>query len=255
MTMDFDRMPAPVDDAQLGRLAGGSVTEGREGLVVPREAVSGFAHRLRSLLTCVGAAAEYPLLQGDDPEVGTEMLTMIVEQVNKIHALLDDFLVVVEDHGRTPAQQEVDLNVLARQVVRALAAEAQTVGAWLVLDATEPVPAVWGDTQALHQALTGSVRFMLCVARRGERVVIALTGPQGGDSGAALGVTVSLQADADTAARRARALVQGDLTLDAVRRIIEAHGGDLQVLTEAPGLHWSLPAQPVRFWSAAALAR
>lgn len=234
---------------------GGHGRPQHELLAVSRDAVRDFSHRLRSLATCAGAAAQYLQHDGDGPEVEAEMLALIAEQTGKIHALLDDFLVVVESRGGPENPQAVDLNALARRVVRALAAEAQMAGAWLVLDAAGPVPAVCGDPRALRQALVGAVRTMLMLGRPGERVVIALSAPASSRACPHLTLTVSLQADRGRPERRGAALDRGDLTLAAACRIIEGHGGRVQLLEDGPGLRATLPAQPAPLLPAAALLR
>lgn len=251
---DVDRTSAYNDGDRDAVMASGLEMADDEALMVARDTLHAFSHRLRSLLTCVGAAAEYMLHNDDGPEINGEMLQIVAEQANRIHALLDDFLVVVGERG-TAADQQVDLDALSRQVVRALAAEAQAAGAWLVLDTAAPVPVVAGDQQALRQALIGAVRSVVAVCRRGERVVIALECADGDAGTAPLVLTVSLHTNGVGCARRAQALSRRNLTLDAVRRIIESHGGDLEILAERPGVRWSLPTSAAPVWPAAALSR
>ncbi|MGD9497264.1 MAG: sensor histidine kinase [Armatimonadota bacterium] len=227
-----------------------------EMLMVRRGTVQAFAHRLRSLLTAAGAAADY-LLQGDasaeggrGPSVEREMLSIIAEQTDRIHALLDDFMVVVSEPVRAETNLPVDLYATARQVVRELAAEAQSMGAWLVLDAGAALPPVLGDRRALHQAVAAALRSIMHVARPGERVVVRL-GMRNRGACPVVEMTVGLHSRDRDLGERAGALRADDLSLTAVRRICERHGGEMAMLRDEPGVVCTLPAAPTHLYTAA----
>lgn len=255
MTTDIDCPQSPRDRHGSPGTPAPCADPSRETLVVERATLRVFAHRVRALLAGVGAAADFLQRNHAGPHVETELLAVMNEQAARIGVLLDDFLVVVEGLPHATEQREVDLEAVARRVVRALAAEAQSRRAWLVLDAAAPVPPVWGDPSALHQALMGAVRSLLAVCRPGERVVITLEHAHWLDARPALTLTVSVGAEHGDLTRRARSLARSDLTIEAVRRIIESHGGDLEILPERPGLRWSLPVRPAPVRPAAALSR
>lgn len=254
MTIDIDCPQPPRDRHGSPGTPPPCADPSRETLVVERATLRVFAHRLRALLAGVGAAADFLQRNHAGPHVETELLAVMNEQAARIGVLLDDFLVVVEGLPHATEQREVDLEAVARRVVRGLAAEAQSRGAWLVLDAAAPVPPVAGDPGALHQALVGAVRSLLALCRPGERVIIALECVHG-DAGPAVRLTVSVGADDGDLAPRAGSMARRDLSIDAARCIIEGHGGVFTLLADRPGLSWALPARPTPLWPAAALLR
>ncbi len=214
-----------------------------EVVTVSRKALALFSHRLRSLLTCVGAASDYMLENEMERSVQTEMLSIISDQASRIDGLLDDFLVVAsEDGGSGAARSVVDLYTVARQVVRELAREAQCTGAWLVLDAAGMVQPVLGEGRHLRQVVIGVMRSVLVLARPGERVVAQLADVGGAP---AVELAVYVRSQDDRLADRARALTFDDLSLEAARRICEDHGGRCQLMTDRPGAVCRLPAAPL----------
>ncbi len=114
-TWEHDEAGAPGGAAKMV----GAAQRG-DRLVVSRETIRSFSHRLRSMLTSVGAAAEYMLYSDIGPDVQTEMLGIVAEQTNRIHGLLDDLMVVVADPAEPDTGSLVDLHTMARRVVREL---------------------------------------------------------------------------------------------------------------------------------------
>ncbi|MEA3403708.1 MAG: hypothetical protein U9R79_20905 [Armatimonadota bacterium] len=221
-----------------------------------------FAHQLRSLLTSVGAAAEYMLQNDLDAGARTELLTMIAEQSSRIDGLLDDFVVVAgSEGGANPGEMAaVDLYNVARQVVRKLAAEAHSLGAWLVLDAGGGLPQVMGDHQQLRHVVTSTTRAVMGVSRPGERVLLELEAPTGGSCQPSVELAVRVESTDEGVSARAQGLSLEDLSLDAARRICEGHGGTVELMESQPGIVCSLPAASqhprptAAAWPATALA-
>ncbi len=217
-----------------------------EALVVSEEVVSRFSHRLRSMLTSVGAAADYVLSNEVEEATQDEMLGIISEQADRIEGLLEDFLVVAADGCDHNSQDDViNLYHVSREVVQTLAAEAQSAGAWLVLDACGGPSTVFGQRPLLKQAVIGSVRAIIGLARPGDRVVARLNDviAVDGASTVELSVTVEPQSDADGQDMKIMNLT--DLSLDAATRICEHHGGSFELMEERPGVICRLPAAPV----------
>jgi signal transduction histidine kinase len=224
-----------------------------EMLTIEPETVSRFSHQLRSLLTSVGAAADYLLNNDIDRGVHDEMLGIISEQATRIDALLDDFLVVAKAHpGQRGTPTAVDIYQITRQAIRALAAEAQSVGAWLVLDTAGAVPPVMGHHQPLKQAVIGSLRAMLSLTRPGERVVATLEDARGEEGEKLIQFSVLVQSDGTELAERVEGLTPTDLSLEAARRICESHGGTFELLEGQPGVACLLPAASVELSTTAA---
>lgn len=224
-------------------------------LTIEGETVARFSHQLRSLLTSVGAAAEYLLTNETERGVRDEMLGIISEQATRIDGLLDDFLVVASsDSGSAAAAATVNLYQVARQAVRDLAGEAQSAGTWLVLDAAGAVSPVRGHHQALRQAVVGSLRAMISLARPGERIVAGLEEARSEDGEKLIQCSVLIQSDDSGLDNRADCLSVVDLSLEAARRICESQGGSFEMLEGRPGLALRLPVAQMDL-SASAAAR
>lgn len=171
------------------------------------------------------------------------MLGIIAEQGARIDGLLDDFLVVI-CAPREPASASVDIYALTRQIVRDLARDAQFVGAWLVLDAAQAIPAVCGDPAPLRQAITGALRSVIALTRPGERVVARLAAVGHAGATRIVELAVGVHSHDPQLADRARGLSLDDLTLDAARRICRCHGGELRLMRDRPGVLCVFPAAP-----------
>lgn len=208
------------------------------------EVVNRFSHRLRSMLTSIGAAAEY--LHNDELDRGTrtEMLGIISTQADGIEGLLDDFLVVQgELCGAQPGGNVVDMYHITREAVRDLAPQAQSVGAWLVLDAEGDASTVFGYRSLLRQAAVGSLRAMINMTRPGDRVVARLRRVRDGEK-----LMVELAVTLESATDHERSAIDSgctDLSIDAARRICENHAGALSMIEGCPGVVCHLPAAPL----------
>ena len=208
-------------------------------------AVESFAHRTRSSLTTIGAAADY-LLGGDlDPSKHREMLSMISGEVRTIDQLVSDLLVVARQGGVMDARlfSPVELAAVARRAVHSLASYSQLVGAWLAVDGAQPCPPVLGDERLLHQAVLSALRSVISLARAGDRVVASVT-PVPAEAGqeARVRLLVGLDSPRDDAAEMADALTVDQLPMTAARLIAVHHGGSFDLLSDRPGVLMILPA-------------
>lgn len=216
--------------------------------------VEGFAHRVRSCITAIGAAGDYLLEAELAPEKQREMLYIIEDEVAAISDLLSDFLVVAGNraaHDVGPLTS-VDLCGVTKRMVHRLASNAQSMGAWLAADASEPCPPVLGDEQLLQQAVLSALRSVLRLARTGDRVVASLQprpAQSGGRPRVELTISVEPQDGEGTGGAACRAaepdLRLGDLPLVAVRVIAKQHGGEISSLTDRVGVRLILPGAPL----------
>ena len=222
-------------------------------VMIERVTVTRFSHQLRSLLTSIGAAADYLLNNEPDRGVRDEMLGIIAEQTGRIDGLLDDFLVIATSQpGEAADMSAVNLYHLTRGAVRELAGEAQSVGAWLVLDAAGVVPPVEGHQKPLKQAVTGTLRGLISLARPGERVVARLEDARSECGEKLVEFSVAIQSDDPRLAERAHDLMIHDTSVEAARRICEGHGGSLEMCENRPGVVCRLPAADVQIGPATA---
>lgn len=229
-------------------------TEESSQVTLDSELIQRFSHQLRSLLTSVGAAADYLLNNEIERGVRDEMLGIIAEQATRIDGLLDDFLVIASSHpggGGTPSA--VNLYQITRKVVRDLAGEAQSVGAWLVLDTAGSISPVLGHHQPLQQAITSALRAVLSVTRPGERVIARLEDTRGDGGEKLIQFSVTVQSDDHDAGDRTGRFCPTDLALEAASRISEQHGGAFEVLEDRLGIACLLPVASLELQPAAAL--
>ncbi len=233
--------------------------------------VEAFAHRVRSCITAIGAAGDYMLEANLPPDKQREMLYIIEDEVAAIADLLSDFLVVAGKSavGDVGPLTSVDLSSVTKRMVHRLASNAQSMGAWLAADASEPCPPVLGDEHLLQQAVLSALRSVLRLARAGDRVVASLRpGPAQSSRGPQVELTISVEPKdgegTGGAARRAGKpdlrgkpdLQLGDLPLVSVRMIAEQHGGEVSSLTDRVGISLTLPGAPLHTRpQAGALAR
>ncbi len=235
---DGAEQPAPQDAAISGGATGPSFD-------LDLRAVESFAHRTRSSLTTIGAAADY-LLGGDfDPNDHREMLSMIASEVTTIDRLVSDLLVVARQGGALDARllSPVDLVGISRRAVRTLASYSQLVGAWLVVDAAQSCPPVLGDEDLLHQAVLSALRSVTSLARAGDRVVTSVTPvPAQAGQEARVKLVVRLDSLSNNEQDTPGALAADQLPMTAARLIAIRHGGSLDLLTDRPGILLILPA-------------
>jgi signal transduction histidine kinase len=217
-----------------------------EALVVSRDMMGRFSHRLRSMLTSVGAAADYVLTNEVEQNTQDEMLGIISEQADRIEGLLEDFLVVAADRCDHDSHDDVvNLYHVSREAVQTLAAEAQSAGAWLVLDACGGPSTVFGQRPLLRQAVIASVRAIIGRARPGDRVVARLNDVIAVDGTSTVELTVTVEPQNDGDGRATGIVNLTDLSLDAASRICEHHGGSFELMDRRPGVVCRLPAAPM----------
>lgn len=236
-----------VGDPRRTNASDGSDDSARDPLSIPEHVLKRFAHRARSLLTSISAAADYMLTSDTDESARREMLSIIAEQSGRLDALIDDLVVASsDDQAPAGAMPSVDLCSTARQVVSNLAAEAQSSGAWLVLEGCDCAPPVAGERRALRQAIAGAIRSVLALTRPGDRVLVHVIFDESRQPRPHVRLTVRVTSGAADVRDRMGALSLEELSLDAARRICRRFGGDVQLLPDGAGVTCSIPAAPVQ---------
>ncbi|HUS81433.1 MAG TPA: hypothetical protein VM283_09220 [Armatimonadota bacterium] len=217
--------------------------------------VRSFIHTLRSHLTAIKPAAEY--MAGPDVErsVREEMAAIICDAADRIEHLAADLgVLALPDRIRESDQQgAVDLADIVRRVVGRLAAQAQTMGAWLALDLDRDCPSVQGYGRALTQVVDNCLRLVLMMARCGDRVVIELR-PVRCDVERPGEVDMRVHVQCADPARCCEPVQFEGVAFDAARLITEEHGGTLRSLDDRAGLLMRLPACPLTCRPAVAAA-
>lgn len=137
--------------------------------------VANVSHELQTPLTAIRGFAE--TLQGgalEDPIAARRFLSIIQSESERMARLIDDLLELskLESDQRGPRRQQVDLEVLAGQVVMSLAPRAEAAGVEVVVDFPSPWPSVAADLDQMRQVLLNLITNAIKYTPAGGRVVI-----------------------------------------------------------------------------------
>ena len=222
------------------------LTRLRQLEAVRQEFVANVSHELRTPLSLIKSAAE-TLIDGGkaDPDITTRFLDIIDKHANRLTLLIDDLLLLARlDSGRVELHlQPTLLRTAAQEVLDDFAILARARG--VVLDnAVPPGLAAKADPDRLRQVLANLVDNAIKYGRADGQVVLNGRALDGGR------VELSVRDDgpgipAEATARiferfyrvdKARSREQGGtgLGLAIVKNVIQAHGGEVRVLS-APG--------------------
>lgn len=222
--------------------------------------LANMSYEFRTPLTSIGGFAELleAGLGGDLSDAGREYVGAILTSVARLSDQIENVLDLSQSEaGLLPlAREEVDLFALVRQVVTARAAAIETAGLTLDLRGTSAsVGKIEADPRRLSRAIGHLVDNALAATPRGGRVLVEVSRQSGKYAGKPSGqksqpharIVVSDNGQGMDAATLARALdglkISADgkeierrqgLGLPLVRQLIEAHGGQLELLSE-PG--------------------
>ena len=205
-------------------------------LRTPLNAVLGFSEMLLSEPFGPLGNPRYRSYAGDIRDAGTHLL-----------ALIDDILELSRlDSGGMPlAEDGVDLDTLSLRVVSALQEAAAEGDVRMRREVPAGLPLLRGDAQALTQMLTNLLSNAVTHTRPGGEVVLTVNlMPDGGlglmvaDTGVGIPtadlphILHPFEPSASTIARNSRGTGLG---LPIVKRLVEMHGGRLE-LTSQPGV-------------------
>lgn len=204
-------------------------------LRTPLNAVLGFSEMLLSEPFGPLGSPRYRSYAGDIRDAGTHLL-----------ALIDDILELSRLDGNMPmAEEGVDLDALSLRVAAALQEVAAEGEVRLRRDVPADLPLLQGDAQALTQMLTNLLSNAVTHTRPGGEVVLtAQLMPDGGiglmvaDTGVGIPtaelprILHPFEPQDSTIARNSRGTGLG---LPIVKRLVEMHGGRLE-LTSEPGV-------------------
>jgi signal transduction histidine kinase len=214
--------------ASLERLEALDESRRRESLAVVGEMAAGLAHEIRNPVGAIRGAAQV-LCDERDAGRAREMLEVIEEETARLGRVVGEFL----DYARpgTQRREAVDLAELARRTLRL--AEAAGNGIRTSVQVEAGVPCTVGDPDQLLRAMTNLVRnareaagpdglLKIRVAREGEaRVAIRFE-----DNGP--GIPPEIVRDLFKPFQTTKRGGTG-LGLALVQRVIETHGGKVQV--------------------------
>lgn len=207
-----------------------------ERLAVVGEMVTTVSHEIRTPLSLIGGFARQLLKEPGLGEKARRKLGIIVEEVARLEALL----VELNDLSR-PQQYtwtEVDLGEVAAGAAELMAPELAQLGLELVSEITPDLPLVAADKNRLRQVLINLLQNAAQASRPGDRLRLRLGRVDAGN----LFLEVSDQGEGMSPEQLSQVFrlfyttkPRGTgLGLPVARRIVEEHGGSLE-LASTPG--------------------
>ncbi len=215
------------------------------------EFASAASHDLKAPLVSIGGFGQ--LLEQRYASVlddaGREYLGFVTEGVERLSSLIDDLLAYAQVGQATPPV-DVDLNAVLAQVVQGLRASLSESGGLVVLP---ELPVVHGNRtqmmQLFQNLLSNSLKFRsehppqisVSVAQEGDRYVFLLE-----DNGIGIDLRYAQQVFGMFQRLHSRAKYPGTgVGLALCRRIVESHGGTIEVVSQTPPgtvFRFTLPA-------------
>lgn len=207
--------------------------------------VANMSYELRTPLTSIGGFAEMLAggYAGDLSGTASDYVTAILESVARLGTLIDEVLDLTQSEaGALPLERRaVDLRKLARESAAACKTAAAEKGIDFEINLDKSLGSVSGDARRLRQALDHLLRNALRYTPEGGRVLLHGDGDSDNarlvvsDNGP--GMDAKTQARAfDRFSRTSEARERGaslGLGLPLARQFVEAHGGTLNLLSEA----------------------
>ena len=202
-------------------------------------------HDLKTPITVIRGYAQTMLVPGvvDDPQTQRELLTGIIEQSDRLLDDLKDILVPLDD-AWTPQPEEFDVSLVLQQVVIAERHTERAQNHRIQLDGAEMKCEVYVDRRKIRRVLenlaSNAVKYS---PGTGKTVTIVLDAdPQliqisFRDQGIGLNPDQieRVLAEGGRAVDESLGIEGAGFGLDSCQRVLEAHGGRLEVRSE-PGL-------------------
>jgi signal transduction histidine kinase len=140
----------------------------RDRLAALGEMAAGLAHEIRNPLGAIKGAAQY--LTVDSSQPGSEFLSIIVEEVNRLNHVVSQFL----DYARPyKAQTEpVDVNEVVRKTLQLVSANGAGPSVEIVPELDVAAPAVPGDPQLLKQVFLNLALNAVEAMPRGGKLTV-----------------------------------------------------------------------------------
>jgi signal transduction histidine kinase len=142
-----------------------------ERLALIRVISAGMAHEIRNPLVAIRTFAELAPRRLDDPEFRSNFLTVVQEEIRRIDKLVGDLLTLSKPADAVV--EEIDVDLICRGVMRAMAGVAETSGVQLHLELGRLDGVAHGDETRLHQALLNLVSNAIDAETEGGSVTLA----------------------------------------------------------------------------------
>ncbi|MEA3412947.1 MAG: ATP-binding protein [Pseudomonadota bacterium] len=244
-----ERLEREVDNRtrELERTQARLIERGR--LAAIGEFASAIVHEIRSPLSTVGMTLQHLERLGLDAGA-TRRIELATKETRRLEVLMEEILAYAKPHTST-AFQAVPVKPLLDEVLEMFEGQSDDPEARIVLDTPAEVVAVMADPDKLKQVLINVIGNALDASPNNQKVRIAC---QRDDSGAVL-IRVNnggRPIPADLIPRLTEPFFSTKpngtgLGLAIVRRIVEAHGGDLEITSTGDGgttVSVSLPTCP-----------
>lgn len=210
----------------------------KENMQVLADFIRDVSHDLRTPLTVIQSSL-YLLLRSPDAERRAQHAASIEQQIARLERLIDDQLMMVRlDSSAEFAFERVDLNRAAREATASVAGLAEDQKLTLTQQLDDSLPPVRADEEKLLRALHNLVENAITYTPQGGSVTVRTyaNGTQAifevQDSGIGIAESdLSRIFERFYRADKARSTRTGGsgLGLPIVRKIIEAHGGQIEV--------------------------
>ncbi|MBU3078350.1 PAS domain-containing sensor histidine kinase [Sphingomonas quercus] len=217
-----------------------------EGDRVKTAFVANMSYELRTPLTSIGGFAEMLAegYAGPLTEQQSDYMRAILSSVARLGALIDDVLDLTQTGaGNLPLVEDmVDIATLVRQAAAQIDDAARHRRIQLVVELAEPLGTLVGDARRLRQALDHILRNAVAYTQGGGRVLLRAEGDAGemriivADNGP--GIPPKEKARVfDRFHRASLGVADGKqaslgLGLPLSRQFIEAHGGEVELISE-----------------------
>ena len=200
---------------------------------------AGLAHEIAAPLTVISGRAELLLRTDPDPAARTRNLEIINRQINRITAIVRNLLDFAK--RKEPRLRTIDLSEVVGSVLEFLDAEIGRAGIVVERDIPGPTP-IQGDADLLHQVFANLVMNAIQAmdTTEGHRTLTIRIHPataesvavEVGDTGPGIPDEVLTQIFQPFFTTKPRGTGLG---LVLARRIVEEHGGRLEVESEPTG--------------------
>lgn len=145
---------------------------------VRRDFVANVSHELRTPIATIQSSAETLLMDGMDVgPIGVEFVETIHRQSGRMGQIVEDLLTLsrLEAAGEELAMQNVEILVVAQDVLERFCPVAQKNGVSLEIEVPEDLPPVQAEPRALQQILANLVENGLKYTPEGGQVIIRAT--------------------------------------------------------------------------------
>ena len=174
LAREFDAMVESLERARLQLAHEAETRERLEGemlranrLAIVGELAATLAHEVGSPLQVLGGRARDMVRRDDLPDEVSRSATIIVEQVDRVHRIVENFLDVAR--RKAPAIEPVNLGVAVDDVVELLSAQARRKGVRFEVELASDVT-VRADASQLQQVLLNLLQNALRASQRDNTV-------------------------------------------------------------------------------------